>query len=1126
MLFRSCFRCCTVYTLSRRILEHDLTRLFCGSFSSNPPETGDFPKKEIALSLSNEPCVDSSASNGSVTTFAEEFSEKNETYCRLVANLRNPIVHPTTFTLLQNANTKNTCAHTKDGTARNTLELHMNRLSFTSQFFVKDELGKSHASSLEKSNENELHEDSKVLCLAVIRFPPLTKSGKQNIDELHAIAYTIALRIFFPERYETAVLEHPEVADLNIWDPFLHGMHLFSKGYFYTLQSLVRMLQPQVVEEVIPPRNGKGKFSIIIPPHPAFCAENSCPLFSGVELYAQVLKLADTQAYVAWKHFLSAAQDLTLSPSLNAVAVVTLAARKFFNAEILIVSTGSQREQVCTLYLGTDMTGVQIEIGKCTSTTKKDAIKLASLGALQSYFPLLYERTKKLSWYVNPQQKSITKDEETSQATPPERTLLPDLEFLFRTSSSRIGLRCIERTIRLSLLKLHCVELWSVINGKCVSCVSRYIGRSKTIMISDGCLALCKKHFPEEYTRFLTKAETLKQSAALKKTPKKMIGKDFDWSSTSTLSIFREAVYRASRLNAKPISEHVAFSRASKKYEIRLETPDNHTLYRQTSYFHPLRAFLDAFKYVLSETEFCKELNVLGIHAFHKIRDYTNAQLDYTLESACQKLLRCEYGVALDVSSRSKGDSDVEWEATASIATIPEFDRMQIKIPLEPREITYVSGYLTKQDAIRAACTQVIAALLPEIFPIVEPLMEDPPDILLKRQECTDEHTRSIEQSTSDQGPMQQHLPIAQNTTQMSIIPLHSCCSFGYMRIAIRFALGYLPREEIAWDPSCQMYTVILLDRKGEVLSETKCISKIYGVYQVYDKLLSDSRSMGKSQELYTRILEGHPYDPSNRLLPEVLLEYGMKYRYGLQVEFGTAITIVNHQNQQWTTSLQCRTSPEQVLFLCSATCATKLNSIRAASMRAMEIHIPEIYEFHSLPLNQWKVQRIPDIVSVFDTEYGEMCLRERMKMSTSQENEVEAGPHQASKRTTPDVSMKEAASKLLPDEVNKTSLQDPWVVAFNCVKNTLKAEKQATARMEILEGSNLKDPVVVRILGTRFDALSTDQNSETEYCSVARPGADFARLLACHTFLLQQFPKIHADLLAAHPRIFDVLQL
>jgi len=139
------------------------------------------------------------------------------------------------------------------------------------------------------------------------------------------------------------------------------------------------------------------------------------------------------------------------------------------------------------------------------------------------------------------------------------------------------------------------------------------------------------------------------------------------------------------------------------------------------------------------------------------------------------------------------------------------------------------------------------------------------------------------------------------------------------------------------------------------------------GLLLVYEELIVMSH-IESARELRDRLAPSLEYDPGimddkgNSLLPENLIEYAFQYRFGLHIEITTSMV---YETSTWISSLQVSGSTGGRLLVASATCRTKVNSVRAMAMNTFERHFPDLYDKHKEYLMSFT--QIADLISITD---------------------------------------------------------------------------------------------------------------------------------------------------------------
>ena len=216
-------------------------------------------------------------------------------------------------------------------------------------------------------------------------------------------AYLTALRILFPDAYESLIESDFQLSQVDFAEPLIHALHLLSEtaylkknngmGHFFVAHSLAALIRRGISEDIkrINSHAEYESFVAKLQENSAKCvilptifskkeiewAECKAPLYiscvhidtitngqaerttiaaltpspflSWHALYAESLKHIDIGLFHAYSEFIEKDDGLKLSPSLNALGCLTLFVKKFYGRKIIAMTNVDRREITCNL---------------------------------------------------------------------------------------------------------------------------------------------------------------------------------------------------------------------------------------------------------------------------------------------------------------------------------------------------------------------------------------------------------------------------------------------------------------------------------------------------------------------------------------------------------------------------------------------------------------------------------------------------------------------------------------------------------------------------------------------------------------------------------------------------------
>jgi len=762
--------------------------------------------------------------------------------------------------------------------------------------------------------------------LVTIRVEPSAR-GKFPDKHHEDTAYLSALRTRFPTRFRKVLDQNESFITMRTCNPIVFGAVEIGAPLMDGLRSLVAAFS-EVQESVS--QLGEYLFESTLSikaTGQTLSATTPCPRLSWFTLYSEALLSLDEEVYGEWCNYersmVQPQKAKQITPAQNAFGVATLAVRLYFGLTLTSVTSGDQRELTCTLIMKL-LDGKEVEIRRQTSTTKKDAIRTACLGAIEEHFPYVFEEVKKLSWYTPI--SNVDVDIETCPTTINTTKVPGDSVFhVLKTFASRGGmsLELMFRTVDVGDTQLHGVEVWNSRKSNAdvptvpLECIVRCIATSKVDAVHEACLLVSSRILPDARNDLQMKIHEAHEEAGKtksKRTPEKIASLEND--DKSALKTLHRAIARAARAHQTTLHERVVKKDRETEFILYL---GNGSVIASTTGVVPLqRLRLQSYYQVLMKTDFCSVLpNLASIRAFLKLRSLPPVEIS----SCSSPLAMFEYGSALKFSVKKERNSMFTGSVLFEDEIIAETSK----------------AYRTEVECHEALNVEALMRLIPEVYGELPGAM------------------RGIEEEEAD----------------LSYLPRpHGPCALERMRVAVSAVLGHVPRErhECFLGTVSGGYTITLEDTLGTVLYSCVHPSPFEGLYSAYIALMETKRFI-LSRNVFDGLSFARPYKPESRATPETIVEYALQYRFGLKLLTGSSALPWERsmsdagdkkKEAQWTTRMECQGCDGTKMELVAATVGGtngKAGSVRACSKWVLERHFPDLAVVHEDVLSKFPLE-------------------------------------------------------------------------------------------------------------------------------------------------------------------------
>ncbi|KNH08295.1 hypothetical protein XU18_1150 [Perkinsela sp. CCAP 1560/4] len=510
---------------------------------------------------------------------------------------------------------------------------------------------------------------------------------------------------------------------------------------------------------------------------------------------------------------------------------------------------------------------------------------------------------------------------------------------------------------------------------------------------------------------------------------------------------------KVSTISGQPESESKQNAVSHKTYKVSLQTIGEKTVIQSMTSLHPLKAMLSLYKYLVSESDFClKHMSLEQIKIFLRGRPFANHPLVRHsmgpnvigltgLENLLRSLTSSHYGYDLKIALDEKGSSfgGSQWEASCLLSNTPSFiengketssaeaqgpsytakNSVHGVIDFSMRNASEVDSLAfiasaSSMESKRHCLWRLYAATMMQLFP------EMYTEIILKNEsEGLIAAADIVEELLNDRDT---DLPAVSECTKTLPISATLSCHLTNLRMAFALTAKFMPVEEVIQIE--KGYRASLWKESGStrvLIVEAESTSQLYAIFKAYENLAAllghehilqlqnkvereavkagpllrvenETLKIKPMLELYHRMNEPLKYDPLSRVLPESLLEYGLKLQYGIELMIGAQkgdncwttmlYGVVTYQpkantkrtlesnaslwEKEWDVSSPCATNTVKRIFLAGCTCHTKANSLKMACIHVMQSALPAFYAVCPT-LSSWKTP--PDFIELIETD-------------------------------------------------------------------------------------------------------------------------------------------------------------